>query len=259
MASNRSAAVFGVLLATALLSGCGEGSDDEPSDTSGGSNATGGSGVSVGGGTSTMGGRAGGGASGSGTGGAATGEGWTFDTDMEEGPQWVASYSSPATLAAASDVSHDATEGNPGPGSLRIVIPFAATQAGGPEGNQKIHVGASVGTASADETALDLTGKTVRARFKLVEGLTTDTTNPGGAKLYVKSGEDFVWADGGWTNIETLNWMALTINVSSPLYQAPGFDPTDIREIGIEIATSGGVAATMGLAPATVLIDSVLY
>lgn len=257
MASNRSAAVLGVLLATALLSGCGEGSDDEPSDASGGSGATGGS--SVGGGSATMGGRSGGGAGGNGTGGAVTGEGWTFETDMEEGPQWVASYSSPATLAAASDVSHDATEGNPDPGALRIVIPFAATQTGGAEGNQKVHLGASVGNASADETALDLTGKTIRARFKLVEGLTTDTANPGGAKLYVKSGEEFLWADGGWTNIETLNWMALTINVSSPVYKTVGFDPTDIREIGIEIATSGGVAATTGLAPATVLIDSVLY
>lgn len=253
MALNRIATALGLTLATAFAAGCGEGSDDTADAGTGGSTSSTGGATSGTGGDDTTGTGGDGGADP----GSSAARSWSFDPGTEELDGWNASFSNPESLALDATLSLNTEEGDPDVGSLQVVIPFEATQVGGDDQNQKIHLGVSVGVA-AGEPALDLTGKTVTARFRLLEGLTADVMFPPGVKLYVKSTDGaFRWADGGWTNIESLNWMTVSINVSNPSYNDDDFDPSDIVEIGLEIATNGD--QTEDLEPATVLIDSVSY
>jgi hypothetical protein len=166
---------------------------------------------------------------------------WSFDTSTED---WVFGWSNVEGLIDASLLEHDADEGDPDPGSLIATIPFT-------EPSQKV-------TVAVNFEAVDLSGNTVQARVKLTSGMNILPENPGGAKLYVKSGADYVYADSGWVNLQAA-WTTLTLSASNPggyVDTAAGtYDPKDIREIGIEFATGeAGEYVT-----ATVNVDSVGY
>lgn len=181
-----------------------------------------------------------GGAAGAG-GGANTGSGWTFDDTIEA---WAISYADPSSLTDDATLSWDASSGDPSNGSLELVIPFSGV-------NQKLDVSTAL-------TGEDLSGQVLSAKVRLDSGLGSDAENPGGAKLYVKTGEGYVYADGGWVNLDTAGtWVTLTIDVSTPAgYVAPGtYEPSDVREVGIEIATGGDGTFTS----ATLHVDTVVY
>ena len=214
--------------------------DDEPSDGGDSSSDVGGS-SSSGGKTSSGGKSSGGnaGTSGSSSGGSApTGNGWRFPTNSET---WAASYGEPSSAPGSSSVSWDSGVGNPENGSLELTVPFSGT-------DQKLDVSIGIEPTS-------FAGKTITAKVKLDSGLSTSPDHPGGAKLYVKTGDGFVYADGGWTNLEG-DWASLSLNVSSPGgFIAGAHDPADVREIGVEIAT-GSQGSYAG---ASVHIDSIVY
>ena len=202
--------------------------------------ASGGSGgAGVGGSVSTAGSA---GAAGSGgTGPAATG--YTFDTDMQG---FVATFSIPADLGKT--LVWSASEGDPAAGALQLDVAFAAL-------DQKVN--AQLNFAGPT----DFTGKTISARVKLASGLTTDAANPGGAKLYIKTGDAYVYAANDWTNLEVASigtWITLSLAVDAPPYvDAAGTNnPAAVREIGVEIATS---STSADFAPAVVYIDSITY
>src|SRR5690606_21952164 len=96
---------------------------------------------------------------------------YTFDTDVEG---WQLYATSPERLQAATDVRHDAQNGDRTPGVLRLKAPFDAA-------NQKIEVQASF-------KPTNMQGRTVRARVRLQSGLSYDRNNPGGIKLFAKAG-----------------------------------------------------------------------
>jgi len=240
-----------------LATACSEGSDSTASTAGTGGGGSGGragsSGTSAGGmgATGATGGSSSGGTSGSaGSGGSGASpsfeKSWTFASGLEG---WDKLYGSPASLKTDAMVTADPADGSPDKGSVKIEIPFSAA-------DQKLDVGINLSTPA------DLTGKTLSAMIKLDSGLSTGTSNPGGAKLYVKSGAGFVFADGGWNNLSVGGFTKITRNPANPGFvdtanEAGAFNQADIREIGVEIAT--GSTATATWSAAVVHLDTVGY
>lgn len=173
---------------------------------------------------------------------------WEFTTDTET---WATDYASPEEWKAPTGVNpaHDAAEGDPKAGSLKLTIPFTKT-------DQKVGVAVNL------DPPVNLTGKTVVARVKLASGLNANPSTPGGAKLFVKSGAGDLWlyADSGWNNLATADgWIELELKADAPggyvsTSDAGAYAASSIRQIGIEVAT-GGVGA--GWETAVVNIDTV--
>lgn len=251
---------------------CGsKGSDDGGAGASGaGAPAGGGAAPQAGASPADGGAPAGGGASNAGSsaggdtmvgsGGAL--QGYTFDADKEA---WKVEFSNsgplPGTAGAGGSANYPeipvadimvtwlGTDGNPAtpPGALQVAIPYSTP-------SQYVSVGVSL------TTPLDLTGKILHAKVKVVSGLGTDLDkNPGGAKLYVKTGTLFKYAAGMYTNLSAIGtWIPLSLDVMDPATLGPAgaIDPTAVVEIGIQFDTGG---TTMTAMPAVELIDSVTY
>jgi hypothetical protein len=252
--------------------------NDNPAAGSGGSvggqtSRAGSAGASAGGtsaGGTSAGGTSAGGSSAGGTGIGQTPLG-TFDfaADIEG---WVFVYAEPPTLIATAatptgdagvdagppappegvaTATHDAAVGDPlgNPGSVLLQLPFS-----GPA--QKIEF---EGNVDMGGTGLNLAGRSISARVKVDAGLTADPMNPGGVKIYVKTGPTSLYADSAYINIlpggdwQTFTWA----NVSNASYVAtPGVHtPTDVRQIGLEFDTGGAGLYTA----ATIHLDSVSY
>jgi hypothetical protein len=222
--------------------------------TSGGSGAAGRGGIAGGGGTAGAGGTAGGsGASGAGTAGALGSGGmpqidWHFDSGVES---WRKVYAVPTSLLDRVSVAYADGEGDPAPGALEVTIPFSTP-------TQKVEI------AVDPIPGLDLTGKTIKARIKLVSGCSEDISNPCGVVLYVKTGSSFnyfsaPWLDGVNDLDVARDWFTITLNVDAPGGSSPdagAHNPSQVRQIGIEVATGSGGSAYTNV---VLLIDSVTY
>jgi hypothetical protein len=155
-----------------------------------------------------------------------------FDAD-EEG--WAVltgdGASEPATLQETTTVEHAADEGNPDPGSLKVTVPFdGALQSVG------------VVIMPPDPESWDYTGKKLSFKVMLESGLTEDAMNPGGVRAFAKGGPDWTWAAGTWTNAgidEVGSWLTPTLDFTNPSESMEGYDPAQIRQIGIQILTGG--------------------
>lgn len=137
--------------------------------------------------------------------------------------------------------SFDGSVGNPDPGSAKIIAQFS-----GP---------GQVAEFAINPSSVNLTGKTITAR------ITMDPGSPGGstAKLYVKTGPNYLYADSGQITLAAGTWSTLTY--STPSYIAmptTDYDSADVREIGIEMAPPAS-PALMVLAPAVIHIDTIEY
>ena len=225
--------------------------------TTGGATATGGTVAGTAGSTSAA-----------GTGGATMKTKiYSFDADLE-GWDFVfgSSGSLPgdagtATVIKKTDpgmaVKWVATGGDPAstPGAMEVDIPFTSAA-------QYVGVGINLGLAIASQAQLDLTGKTLTANVKLVSqaGDAADLmNNPDGAKLYAKSGMNYVYAAGPHLNATVGMWTTLTLDFSAPSSQDNTngtFDASDIREIGVQLETSGTTTTAMA---AVVLVDAIAY
>jgi hypothetical protein len=132
-------------------------------------------------------------------------------------------YSEPTHLVSGSQLIWAPEVASQGRGALELTIPFSAS-------GQKLEVGLNV-------PATDLSGKVLNAWVKLKAGLTSDPSNPGGAKLYVKSGPTFAYADSGWRNLGPA-WTKLELRIDKPGgFVQPGYSGASIRELGVELAT----------------------
>src|SRR5258708_7096116 len=188
-----------------LVLACGSKGDESPPPSKSGTSgtlATGAGGSSSGSagsssGTAGTSSGAGGGTGGSGGGGGAGGSGpvitktYSFDADVEG---WKVQYTratagTPVPLASVM-LSHNATDGEPTPGSLELSIPFTAA-------GQNVDVG-------ANPTGVDLRNKTLTARIKIVSGFEDPTDlmmAPAIARLYAKSGASYIYANGQFNNL----------------------------------------------------------
>jgi hypothetical protein len=110
---------------------------------------------------------------------------------------------------------------------------------------------------------IDNGGKLLSADVKIVSGVGSESdlwSNPEGAKIYAKSGTAYVYANGVYTNVDTIGeWVTLRFPVDDPDFadEANGvFDPSQILELGVQFDTSGtSKSATEGV----VLVDNVRY
>jgi hypothetical protein len=282
-----SSRVLGCAGLMALGVACSEGQYNPPSGGGGsGSSAAGASGMTgtAGSGTSAVGGSAGtpgsAGSAGSGPGGAT--QVYTFQSSLEgfainyycTGPAAnetctmvqaqaaapagdagtdagdSADATAPAEPAASSDfyaLEQDGTVGEATPGSAKLTLNFTA-------GTQSANLAINYGSGTTP--GIDLEGKTVRAQVRIEPGAPPTTY----AKMYIKTGATFYYADSGQITLVPGSWVPVTFpTAGTPSYPlAP--DPTqylvgDVREIGLEIAATGIAAA----APAVIHLDTVSY
>jgi hypothetical protein len=131
---------------------------------------------------------------------------------------------------------------------LQLVAPFNSA-------GQSVRVGIPF------STPVNLAGKTVVANVEVVYGLAADlAATPAGGRIYVRSGVASVYADTGYQNLDAGGkWFGLSLNASAPAFvdtSAGSYDATDIREIGVEIATNRMATTTT---TAVVTIDTVAY
>lgn len=61
--------------------------------------------------------------------------------------------------------------------------------------------------------------------------------------LFAESGATGKWADGGKIQATTGQWYCLTLDLDNPPTESAGFDPTDVRIVGVDVQGSGGVVA----------------
>ena len=167
--------------------------------------------------------------------------GYFFDEGRE---QFRVLWTQPAgLLSSAQEITWVNNEGSPELGALFLEVPFNDV-------NQKVEI------AIGNLPNLDMSGKVLSAQVKLGSGLNTDSGNPGGAKLYVKSAQGFVFADGGWVNLAAGDWTKISLIADTPSFAAGDtYDPTQIVEIGVEVATGGAGIFQQ----ATILIDSITW
>jgi hypothetical protein len=260
----------GFVALSVLACGSKGSDDDEGSDTGGSGGSSGSStGGSSSGGTATGGTATGGTATGgTATGGTATGGGAGkgtselrngFDTDTES---WVVEYTSSGTLIAGGTAPlidkstvllvHNADDGDPDPGTLEATIPYET---------EAQYVGIGVNYAAA----VDMSNSVLTAHVRIKSGLGEATdllTNPGGAKLYAKSGTGYCYAAGTYNNLTMIGtWMTIRFDMTRPpdyvdANCAVAFDPSDVLEIGVQFDTGG---TSMSATEAVVNIDSIAY
>jgi len=169
---------------------------------------------------------------------------YTFDSDRES---WEVRYAEPANLADIANLVWSSNDGDPAPGMLELIAPF-----GGAAQN--------VGFGVVLPAPTDLRGKTIRARVQIHLGLDADLgAHPARAKIYVLSGSNNVHADTGRSIGQTGAWSSVALEVSAPAFvdtRSGSYDPGDIREIGVEIATDDATGTAM---TGVVFVDTLTF
>ncbi|HEX6275907.1 MAG TPA: hypothetical protein VFZ53_22855 [Polyangiaceae bacterium] len=243
-----------------------DGGDEETGGTSGSSSGGSSTGGTSSGGTNS-GGTSSGGSAGSGTGGSGTLPPSTtisFDeatdvcpdplTDPNVANCWklVDSNAMDPTMAIPdADIhwEHNADDGDPDPGAFQATIPYD-------QASQWVSFGVNFNT-------VDMTSRVISARVKIVSGFDGDlATAQAGMKVYAKSGMGYCYANGAYFNLAAVDqWTTIEFDLTQePGYRDPmcadPFDPSDIREIGVQFDSS---MAAMSPETAVVLIDNVQY
>ena len=243
------------VLSLSALPACGsKGGDDD--DTTGGTGGT----MTGGGGTTSMGG----------TGGSAGGTmrpepTFDFDTD-EEG--WKPEYISLGKDDAMMDVpsidlmdvkatwADGVGDGDMG-GALQGTIPYTSPRQ---------YVGFGINLSFED-----FTDKLITMRVKVKSGIVSDAdiaAKTPGAKIYVKTGDQYVYAAGVYQTISAHDtWYTLKMNLadsSSWSYVDKGtddapktFDPSAVGELGVQFDSPGDL--TTEVSDGVILIDKVTY
>jgi hypothetical protein len=136
---------------------------------------------------------------------------WTFN----DGDAGVDGWTVSSDTGVSASVTWTGATGNPSPGALL----FAVTAGDGANQGAWLRNAASYG---------DLTGRTISAWLWLGGGPSPHL------KLFVQTGSEYVWADGGTVNLAPQQWTCVSLSVSSPAYNGPEYDPTDVVNIGFE-------------------------
>lgn len=94
----------------------------------------------------------------------------------------------------------------------------------------------------------NMTGKTITVHVFVPTAITQPPYNstPLGAKVYIKTGAGYNWADGGWNNLLTPGWNTFTFSPS-------GVGETDTREVGVQIGKGTGTPDWAG----TIYVDEI--
>ena len=144
-------------------------------------------------------------------------------------------------------LEHDPTLGSPAPGSARLTLRFTG-------GAQSANFAMNFG--SGTEPGIDLAGKTLQAQVRVEPGAPATTY----AKMYIKTGATYYYADSGQKTLVADSWTALSFaGFGTPSYpSAPDatlYTLGDVREIGMEIGATDIASAVT----AAIHIDTVSY
>lgn len=154
---------------------------------------------------------------------------WGFTTS-EDG--WIFDLAANSGITGHS-IGWAPDEGSPNLGSLKLELFGTSTTV------------KRLGWFRPEADALgDLRGKWVSALAR--------TDKPGMImKVYVENNTTGLgWTDGGEFNLNANQWDCAGVRIDMPKYSAPGFDPTTVRRLGLEL---------WGTLPATVIVDDVGY
>ena len=251
-----------------------DGDDDDETGGTGGTGTGGSSGTATGGSSGTATGGSSGTATGgsSGSGGAPSMMTYDFaepDSVCPDPPAanmegcWKFVNSNADTMAGSTPIpdadihfQHITDDGDPEMGAFEGTIPYD-------QPSQWVSFG-------INHTAQNLTGATITARVKVVSGLGDPMDlmmNPGGSKIYAKSGMTYCYANGMYRNLGDSmfpigEWHTVTFNLAAPDYLDPmcemrgePFNPADIREIGIQFDSNPNIEPL----EAVIVIDTVSY
>jgi hypothetical protein len=222
----------------------------------GGTTNAGGSQYGTGGATGAGGSTATAGATGTGgtTGGGQTGVLYSFDSDVQG---FVANQfgadAGGQYLSTQSTISWDSGMGNPGNGSLKLVIPFT-------DYNQQADFLVTI------DPLKNLSGKTLSASIKLDGGFSPSKSAPGGLVFYVQTTANWVYGQAVWANVTPAtepngtNWTDYTFNLAAPdsVNTKAGFDASQVKAIGFRFDTGGGAGAAAKPSAATFHIDNIV-
>jgi hypothetical protein len=175
--------------------------------------------------------------------------GFTFDTSVQG---WdLNNYNNPndqnlgvvpAPGVAPPSLAETPTDGNPNPGALQLTVEFTDL-------NQ--YVNPEINFA---QPGVNLAGKTLTAQVKLVSG----SIPLGGVQFYASTGSSYVFGGNFYSasSFPVGQWVPVTLNLSS--VTAPGFDPTQVVQLGVQFYsgfTGGGTFTDAG--PVVFEIDTV--
>jgi len=134
------------------------------------------------------------------------------------------------------------TDGAPEPGSLQVGVHFTALDQ---------YVDPNVNFFNG---RLNLTGKTLHARIRLVSG-----SFGGGVQFHASSGDSFVFTGAffGPDQFPPGVWVPVTLDLTSGT--VAGFDPTQVVQLGVQFFSgfSGGGATFVDSGPTIFEIDTV--
>lgn len=150
---------------------------------------------------------------------------WTFDSTLEI---WTMSLDTGVTASFV----WTGSAGYPALGAASVQISPLADDAGTPNG----------GWIEYPHSFGDLTGRTVSAWVWLESG-----TSPY-LQVFAKTGAQYVWGDNGTVQLRPKVWTCVSLPVSTPYYNQPGYDPSDVVTIGYLF---------LGSTPFTVYLDTV--
>jgi hypothetical protein len=133
---------------------------------------------------------------------------WTFDTTTQAWGSYTDSGVS-ATLAWTGTV------GDPSPGALSFVV----SPGDGSNQGAWIRYDGSLG---------DLSGRTMAAWVFLDYGASPHL------KPFAQTGSSYAWGDSGTWSLPAGQWTCVSLTFSSPAYNQPGYDPSNVITIGFE-------------------------
>jgi hypothetical protein len=84
-----------------------------------------------------------------------------------------------------------------------------------------------------DQNLGDLSAKVIYARVFLESG--SGIT----AKVFVQMGAGYSWADGYEVTLNAQEWNCVAFDLRDPDFSDLGFDPTDVRRLGVLIFGTG--------------------
>jgi hypothetical protein len=122
--------------------------------------------------------------------------------------------------------------GDPQPGALQVDVTPAVGDAGALTGGWVLY----------NMSATNLTGRTISAWVWL------NTATSPEFKVFVQTGTQYVWADGGSLRLEPYTWTCVSLNLMAPAYNQPEYDPTSVISLGFEM---------LGTTPFQLYVDTV--
>ncbi len=150
-------------------------------------------------------------------------------------------------LAMPPTLAWDGTQGNPAPGSLTIFAPFEGAMMKGANNYVDFQTPNQFGTMHPQ----DWSKGTLHVRVK------ADSMYGGGVQPYVDTTSSYAFA-GSYTNWssgvpEGNGWLDFSLDLSAPVYQASGYDPTKVIVYGAQLSSGSAGANQM---PVTFHVDS---